>query len=101
MCGWFSFSVEEISSSEGAKADNAHINKIWRRRSLKSMAGNNIAGVVYPIRAQLSLNDWQRVSADKVSKNFSRIDRYTTIRLASQSTLSASLKSTNGKLKKI
>ena len=65
------------------------------------MAGNNIAGVVYPIRAQLSLNDWQRVSADKVSKNFSKIDRYTTIRLASQSTLSASLKSTNGKLKKI
>ena len=68
---------------------------------MKSMAGNNMAGIVYPIRAQLSLNDWQRVSADKVAKDISGIDRYTTIRLASQSTLSASLKSTNGKLKKI
>ncbi len=66
------------------------------------MAGNNIvAGIVYPIRAQLSLNDWQRVSADKVAKDISGIDRYTTIRLASRSTLSASLKNTNGKLKKI
>lgn len=65
------------------------------------MAGNNTRGIVYPIRAQLSLNDWQRVSTDKTSAEFSGIARYTTIKFALKSASSLSVKNINGKLKKI
>ncbi len=68
---------------------------------MKSVAGNNIRGIVYPIRAQLSLNDWQRVSTDKAMPEISGIARYTTIKFAFKSASSASIKSINGKLKKI
>lgn len=67
---------------------------------MKSVAGSNMVGAVYPIRAQLSLNSWQRVSASKTSANLVDITRYTTIRLTSESVLSSSLKNANVGLKK-
>lgn len=66
------------------------------------MAGNNTKGVMYPLRAQLSLNDWQRVSTDKALVEFSGIARYTTIKFALKSASSlSSVKNINSKLKKI
>lgn len=47
---------------------------------MKSVAGNNVISVGYPIRAQLSLDNWRRVSVGKISANLAGITGYTTIK---------------------